>query len=52
MIEIMKPKLSFTQSEIQDGDVVCFQVDLPEKECVPQRLHDYLLLTPALGSMT
>ncbi|KAF8350768.1 hypothetical protein F5887DRAFT_1210069 [Amanita rubescens] len=32
MIELMKPKLSFTQSEIQDGDVVCFQVDLPEKE--------------------
>ncbi|KAF7338349.1 Ubiquitin carboxyl-terminal hydrolase 21 [Mycena venus] len=32
MIELMKPKLSFAQSEIQDGDVICFQVDLPEKE--------------------
>ncbi|KAF9453207.1 cysteine proteinase [Macrolepiota fuliginosa MF-IS2] len=32
MIEQMKPKLSFAQSEIQDGDVICFQVDLPEKE--------------------
>ncbi|KAJ3862479.1 hypothetical protein EV359DRAFT_74151 [Lentinula novae-zelandiae] len=35
MIELMKPKLSFAQSEIQDGDVICFQVDLPEKE-----IHD------------
>lgn len=32
MIELMKPKLSFAQSEIQDGDIICFQVDLPEKE--------------------
>jgi hypothetical protein len=32
MIEQMKPKLSFSQSEIQDGDVICFQVDLPDKE--------------------
>ncbi|KAG6878712.1 hypothetical protein C0993_011527 [Termitomyces sp. T159_Od127] len=35
MIELMKPKLSFAQSEIQDGDVICFQVDLPDKE-----IHD------------
>ncbi|THU99317.1 cysteine proteinase [Dendrothele bispora CBS 962.96] len=35
MIEQMKPKLSFAQSEIQDGDVICFQVDIPEKE-----IHD------------
>ena len=34
MIELMKPKLTFTQSEIQDGDIICFQVDLPEKEYV------------------
>jgi ubiquitin carboxyl-terminal hydrolase 7 len=53
MIELMKPKLSFAQSEIQDGDVICFQVDLPEKEWVssakqslsceltpPRRAHD------------
>ena len=32
MIEHMKPKLSFAQSEIQDGDVICFQVDIAEKE--------------------
>lgn len=30
----MKPKLSFAQSEIQDGDVICFQVDISEKELV------------------
>ncbi|PFH50648.1 hypothetical protein AMATHDRAFT_75447 [Amanita thiersii Skay4041] len=35
MIELMKPKFSFAQSEIQDGDVICFQVDLPDKE-----IHD------------
>lgn len=34
MIELMKPKQSFAQSEIQDGDIICFQVDLPEKESV------------------
>ncbi|KAF7793175.1 hypothetical protein EIP86_004284 [Pleurotus ostreatoroseus] len=32
MIELMKPKLTFTQSEIQDGDIICFQVDINEKE--------------------
>ncbi|KAG2020400.1 ubiquitin carboxyl-terminal hydrolase 5 [Coprinopsis cinerea AmutBmut pab1-1] len=32
MIELMKPKLTFSQSEIQDGDIICFQVDLSEKE--------------------
>ncbi|TFK29868.1 ubiquitin carboxyl-terminal hydrolase 5 [Coprinopsis marcescibilis] len=35
MIELMKPKHSFAQSEIQDGDIICFQVDLSEKE-----IHD------------
>jgi ubiquitin carboxyl-terminal hydrolase 7 len=34
MIEHMKPKLTFSQSEIQDGDVICFQVELSEKEYV------------------
>ena len=34
MIELMKPKLTFAQSEIQDGDIVCFQAELPDKECV------------------
>jgi len=32
MIELMKPGLSFIQNEIGDGDIICFQVDLPEKE--------------------
>ena len=32
MIELMKLKQSFAQSEIQDGDIICFQVDLPDKE--------------------
>ncbi|KAI6103506.1 hypothetical protein F5141DRAFT_1189842 [Pisolithus sp. B1] len=35
MIELMKPKSTFAQSEIQDGDVICFQVEQAEKE-----LHD------------
>lgn len=35
MIELMKPKITFAQSEIQDGDVICFQVEQAEKE-----LHD------------
>lgn len=34
MIELMKMKATFLQSEIQDGDIVCFQVDITEKECV------------------
>ena len=34
MIEHMKSKMTFTQSEIQDGDIICFQVELPEKEYV------------------
>ncbi|KAL8284094.1 hypothetical protein RQP46_004843 [Phenoliferia psychrophenolica] len=32
MIELMKMKATFLQSEIQDGDIVCFQVDMAEKE--------------------
>ncbi|PSR74161.1 hypothetical protein PHLCEN_2v10117 [Hermanssonia centrifuga] len=35
MIEMMKLKLTFTQSEIQDGDIICFQVDINDKE-----IHD------------
>jgi len=35
MIELMKQKLTFAQSEIQDGDVICFQVDHSDKE-----IHD------------
>ena len=32
MIELMKMKMTFQQSEIQDGDVICFQVDISDKE--------------------
>ncbi|KAH8833816.1 hypothetical protein DL96DRAFT_465037 [Flagelloscypha sp. PMI_526] len=32
MIEILKQKLSFAQCEIQDGDIVCFQVDISESQ--------------------
>lgn len=34
MIEGMKLKQSFIQNEIQDGDIICYQVELPEKEWV------------------
>lgn len=33
MIELMKQKATFHQSEIQDGDIVCFQTELSE-QCV------------------
>jgi ubiquitin carboxyl-terminal hydrolase 7 len=32
MIELMKSKATFAQSEIQDGDVICCQVELGDKE--------------------
>lgn len=32
MIELMKPRQTFVTSEIQDGDVICFQVEMPDKE--------------------
>ncbi|KAI6044456.1 ICP0-binding domain of ubiquitin-specific protease 7-domain-containing protein [Pisolithus marmoratus] len=34
-IELRKPKLTFTQSDIQDGDIICFQIEQAETE-----LHD------------
>lgn len=34
MIELMKPKATFVQSEIQDGDIICFQVEMNDKEYV------------------
>ncbi|PWN37589.1 putative ubiquitin-specific processing protease 21 [Meira miltonrushii] len=36
MIEQMKMKATFLQSEIQDGDVICFQTEISEKDA-----HDY-----------
>ncbi|CAO1629496.1 unnamed protein product [Sympodiomycopsis kandeliae] len=32
MIEQMKLKATFAQSEIQDGDVICFQVEISDKD--------------------
>ncbi|KIM26035.1 hypothetical protein M408DRAFT_330816 [Serendipita vermifera MAFF 305830] len=32
MIELMKPKATFAQSEIQDGDIICFQVEIGEND--------------------
>jgi ubiquitin carboxyl-terminal hydrolase 7 len=37
MIELMKPKLTFMQSEIQDGDIICFQMEQSEKEYASPR---------------
>ena len=31
---MMKSKSTFAQSEIQDGDIICFQVEMNEKEYV------------------
>ena len=32
MVELMKQKYTFTKSEIQDGDIICFQVDITNEE--------------------
>ena len=32
MIESMKPSFTLIQSEIQDGDIICFQVEISEAE--------------------
>lgn len=50
MVDQMKPKQTFQQSEIQDGDIICFQRVLKESE-LPQnalypdarQYYDYLL---------
>jgi ubiquitin carboxyl-terminal hydrolase 7 len=34
MIEPMKPKQTFQQAEIQDGDIICFQEDLSSAQLV------------------
>ncbi|KAL4929658.1 ubiquitin-specific protease UBP15 [Aspergillus undulatus] len=50
MIELMKPKQTFQQSEIQDGDIITFQKSLKESELPPTAIYpdaklyyDYLL---------
>ena len=32
MIELMKPEHTFGYIDLQDGDVVCFQVDISDQE--------------------
>lgn len=34
MILAMKPNLTLDQSEIQNGDIICFQADISGDECV------------------
>jgi ubiquitin carboxyl-terminal hydrolase 7 len=34
MIEAMRPKATFSESEIQNGDIICFQVQLGANESV------------------
>ncbi|KAL3478386.1 hypothetical protein BJX99DRAFT_224406 [Aspergillus californicus] len=50
MIDLMKPRQTFQQSEIQDGDIITFQLALKETELPPTALYtdtklyyDYLL---------
>lgn len=50
MIDVMKPKQTFQQSEIQDGDIIAFQRTVKESELPPTALYqdarqyyDYLL---------
>jgi len=35
MIELMKPNYTLTQSEIRDGDIICFQAEISHRE-----IHD------------
>lgn len=35
MIEGMKLKQTYQQNEIQDGDIICYQVEMTQKEYVP-----------------
>ncbi|WEW56134.1 ubiquitin-specific protease ubp15 [Emydomyces testavorans] len=50
MIEAMKPKQTFQQSEIQDGDIICFQRSMSDSELPAtviyrnaQQYYDFLL---------
>ncbi|KAI9933251.1 hypothetical protein MW887_007724 [Aspergillus wentii] len=50
MIDVMKPKQTFQQSEIQDGDIIAFQRTVKDSELPPTALYpdarqyyDYLL---------
>jgi len=50
MVDPMKPKQTFQQSEIQDGDIICFQrvlkeSELPQTALYPEarQYYDYLL---------
>lgn len=47
MIEPMKPKQTFVQAEIQDGDIICFQKTLTEKEITSYQQMDPPYFTDA-----
>ena len=32
MVELMRPSETLTQSEIVDGDIICFQVEISDEE--------------------
>ena len=32
MIDLIKPKLTFQQAELGDGDIICFQKELSKTE--------------------
>jgi len=52
MIELMKLDDTLTQSEIQDGDIICFQTQISDQEVhdlesrglysTPQRFYEFL----------
>lgn len=42
MIEQMKLRQTFVTSEIQDGDVICFQAEISDKESVSREMPCYL----------
>ncbi|CAG8794004.1 15947_t:CDS:10 [Gigaspora margarita] len=41
MIEEMKPNLTFQQSEIQDGDIICFQKALTQKALTEEEVQGH-----------
>jgi len=40
MVEPLKPKMTLKVAEIQDGDIVCFQLDDTEHKAETKSLND------------
>lgn len=51
MIEPMKAKQTFQQSEIQDGDIICFQRTFNESEYAPHFPGLPFAMLTLLGSL-